>query len=175
MKNISRQGKYEKKNKMRLPLSAYLTYMLVATLLFTGVSFSKFATTTVSEDNARVAIMAADIDYAIDQELRIAPGETQEITVTLTNKEGGRVCEVTQDYTLTVENLTNNMALTYEYFLVDDETETKKDSATGTFYAGEENSVTYKIKISWGTAPQPANMAFEVDALKIVVKTEQVD
>lgn len=167
-------GKYLKK-KVRLPLSAYLMYLLVATLLFTGVSFSKFATTSSGEDDARVAVMAMDAVYDIPQELLIAPGETVELTVTLTNKEGSRICEVMQEYTLTVENLTNNMALTYEYYLLEGAEETKQTVATGTFQAGVAESATYKIKITWPDAPQPAGSAFEVDGLKIVVKAEQIN
>ena len=175
MKLTSSHGKYEKKKKMRLPLSAYLTYLLVATLLFTGVSFSKFATTSSGEDSARVAVMAMDTSYVIAEELPIAPGETVDFTVTLTNKEDNRICEVTQNYSMYVENLTNNMSLAFEYFLVEGASETKQDSVAGTFYAGVEESVTYKIKITWTGAPRPASSAFEVDGLKIVVKTEQVD
>lgn len=172
---MKRTGKYEKKNKMRLPLSAYLTYLLVATLLFTGVSFSKFATTSSGEDSARVAVMAMDTSYVIAEELPIAPGETVEFTVTLTNKEEDRICEVTQNYFMTVENLTNNMALSYDYFLMDGANAKVQDSVSGTFHAGVEESATYKIKITWTGTPQPASSAFEVDGLKIVIKTEQVD
>lgn len=172
---MKRTGKYEKKNKMHLPLSAYLTYLLVATLLFTGVSFSKFATTSSGEDSARVAVMAMDTSYVIAEELPIAPGETVEFTVTLTNKEEDRICEVTQNYFMTVENLTNNMALSYDYFLMDGANEKVQDFVSGTFHAGVEESATYKIKITWTGAPQPASSAFEVDGLKIVIKTEQVD
>lgn len=175
MKHTSSHEKYEKKNKMRLPLSAYLTYLLVATFLFTGVSFSKFATTSSGEDSARVAIMAMDTSYVIAEELPIAPGETVVFTVTLTNKEDNQICEVTQKYSMYVENLTSNMSLSYEYFLIDGTNETKQDPVAGTFYAGVEGSATYKIKITWTGVPQPAGSAFEVDALKIVVKAEQVD
>ena len=165
----------KKANAMHLPLGIYLIYLLVATLLFTGVSFSKFATTSSGEDSARVAVMAIDTTHVIAQELPIAPGETNDFTITLTNKENDRVCEVTQNYSMTVENLTNNMALSYEYYLVENGTETKKDAVTGTFGAGIEEAVTYKIKITWNGAPQPAASAFEVDGLEIVIKAEQVD
>lgn len=175
MKLTSSHGKYEKRKKMRLPLSAYLTYLLVATLLFTGVSFSKFAATTSENETAEVAVMAMDTSYVIAEDLSIAPGETVEFTVTLTNKKDNRICEVKQNYSMSVENLTNNMALAFDYFRMDGTTETKLDSVTGTFSANIEESTTYKIKITWTGAPQPASSAFEVDGLRIVIKTEQID
>lgn len=175
MKNISRQGKYEKKNQMRLPLSAYLIYLLVATLLFTGVSFSKFATTTSGEDSARVAVMAMDTTYSLGEYLYGTPGETKNFTITLTNKEGTKICEVAQKYTMSVESLTNNLALSCEYYKMDGTTETKVDAVSGTFPAGVEETATYIIKITWSGASQPAAKAFEVDALRIVINTEQID
>jgi len=50
----------ETAEKFRLPLSAYLCYLLVATLLFTGVSFSKFASAAGGSDTARVAKFSVD-------------------------------------------------------------------------------------------------------------------
>ena len=167
--------KYEKKNKLRLPISAYLTYLLAATLMFTGISFSKFATTSSGADHASVAVMAMDVSYEIENQFPIAPGETVEFTVTLTNKENGRICDITQNYSMTVENLTNNMNLSFSYILVDGENETAYNSASGTFHAGVEESATYRVIMTWTGAPQPANSAFEVDGLKIVIRSEQVD
>ena len=175
-----KQGKYMKRKKMRLPLSAYLTYLLVATLMFTGVSFSRFATTASGEDSARVAVMAMDSTAVINGTLLAAPGESRTFTVTVTNKEGLQVCEVAQEYTMYVENLSGNMNLTYEF--VDAETTTYTDAegvshtaVTGSFEAGVEASVTYTIKVTWNAGAQPEHMAFEVDALQVVVQAVQVD
>jgi len=43
------------KKRIKLPLHAYLLYLLVASLLFTGVSFSSYVATTSGADSARVA------------------------------------------------------------------------------------------------------------------------
>ena len=118
--------------------------------------------------------MATDI-YYLDQELYIAPGETVEFEVTLTNAEDEKICEITQNYIVTVENLTGNMSLDYQYFLVKDNVETLTAGMQGTFAAGIEESATYKIKVTWKDGPKSAASAFEVDGLKLVIKTEQVD
>ena len=152
-----------------------MIYLLVATFMFTGASFSKFASTSSEEDCARVAVMAMDTSCVIDRELAIAPGETVDFTIQLTNKQNDQICEVAQNYSMTVENLTNNMGLDCAYFLIDGAGETKKDTVSGTFHAGIEEVVTYKVKITWPQVPQPASSAFEVDGLKVVIKTEQVD
>lgn len=48
-KNIS-----EKKKRIRLPVHIYLLYLLAATLIFTGVTFSKYLVSTNAGDSARV-------------------------------------------------------------------------------------------------------------------------
>ena len=181
MKRANRHGNYKKKNKLRLPPIAYLTYLLVATLMFSGVSFSKFATTSSGEDSARVAIMAMDTIVTINCPLSAAPGgTTEEFTVIVTNKENSRVCEVAQQYTLYIENLSGNMNLTYEF--VDATTTTYTDAdgmthiaVTGSFEPGVEGSVTYTVRVTWNAEPQSEHMAFEVDALQVVVLASQVD
>lgn len=52
-----RKNKYssEKKKHIRLPIHVYLSYLLVATLIFTGVTFSKYITATNAGDSARIA------------------------------------------------------------------------------------------------------------------------
>ena len=181
MKRTSRHGKCENKNRMRLPLCAYLTYLLVATLMFSSVSFSKFATTSSSEDSARVAIMAMDTTVIISRPLKAAPcGTSEEFTVIVTNQENSQICDVAQEYTLYIENLSGNMNLTFEFVGVSTTTYTDTDgiphtAVTGSFEAGVEKILTYTVRVRWNAKPQPEHMAFEVDALRIVVLASQVD
>lgn len=84
--------KTEKKKAVRLPLSAYLSYLLVATLLFTGVSFSKFATSSSGWDSARVAQFSVTT--------AVADGQKQELDLDLST-----AAETKSDhYTFTVKN-----------------------------------------------------------------------
>lgn len=45
----------KKKNRVRLPLRAYLLYLLVVTFALTGVTFSRYVTSSDGGDGARVA------------------------------------------------------------------------------------------------------------------------
>lgn len=45
----------KKKNRVRLPLQAYLLYLLVVTFALTGVTFSRYVTSSDGGDGARVA------------------------------------------------------------------------------------------------------------------------
>lgn len=47
----------KKKNRVRLPLRAYLLYLLVVTFALTGVTFSRYVTSSDWGDGARVAVI----------------------------------------------------------------------------------------------------------------------
>lgn len=95
--------KYAKKQKVRLPLSAYLSYLLIATLLLTGVSFSKYATTGSADDGARVALVMLDGSGSGETDLSLGDGTASasyEFTIENYNVNG--VSEVSLNYTVTV-------------------------------------------------------------------------
>lgn len=166
------------KNKLRLPLRAYLSYILLATLLFTGVSFSKFATTSSGQDSARVAVMASDTSFVLN-DINLAPGDAYvDIPVTLTNQKDGRVCEVEQQYTMYVENITNNMELTFTYYndkgvLIKDG-DTPVSEVVGFFHAAAVDTDTYTIRVEW-TGPRTEEYSHAVDALRVRIVAEQLD
>lgn len=60
---------------LRLPLHTYLSYLLLATFVFTGVSFSKYSTAAVARDSGRVAAFSVGIQ-----------GEKEDVSLVL-NKE----------------------------------------------------------------------------------------
>lgn len=93
-KNIS-----ENSPKFRLPLRAYLTYILVATFLVTGVTYSKYVTRATGGDAARVMKMG-DVtitetgDFYEDYGLRIIPGVDLEKKAVVTFEGSEATCYV---------------------------------------------------------------------------------
>lgn len=163
--------------KLNIPmcLACILFCLTLFSLHLTGGLYAKYTAKAKGEDAVRVAVMAMDATLVIDEDIYIAPGETQDFEIILTNKEGDRICEVVQNYTLSVKNLTENMKLNFEYYAVDGENATKVVEASGVFPAGIETSENYRVRVTWPDAPQPANQAFEVDALQLIVNAEQID
>lgn len=70
------RAKHAKKRKLRLPLSAYLSYLLITTVLLTGVSTSKFASTHSISDNARIAVVELAGDKVDGQSTALDVGES---------------------------------------------------------------------------------------------------
>lgn len=62
MKTFFKGNELNRTRRVRLPLHVYLSYLLVATFLFTGISFSKYATTVSVQDEARVAVFSVSVD-----------------------------------------------------------------------------------------------------------------
>lgn len=95
--------KYAKKQKVRLPISAYLSYLLIATLLLTGVSFSKYATTGSADDSARVALVMLDGRGTSETTLSLGDGTESAIyEFYITNESAGTISEVPLSYTISV-------------------------------------------------------------------------
>lgn len=115
------RAKYETKQKVRLPLSAYLSYLLVATLLLTGISFSKFASTGSTDDGARVAVVVVDGGSSDATDLALGDGvESAGYSFYITNDNAnGLVSEVALSYTISVTvpdgNLPDGVAVTLTY------------------------------------------------------------
>lgn len=104
MKIFGYNEKHEKKSKMCIPLSAYLSYLLIATLLITGVSFSKYATTGGTDDGARVAVVVMDGGSdATSTDLSLGDGVlSASYAFYVTNNASERVSEVPLSYTVFV-------------------------------------------------------------------------
>lgn len=72
------KNKSENKKHTRLPIRAYLSYLLAATVVFTGVTFSKYVATSSAGDSARVAkfggLELTEPDAPENNEYIIAPG-----------------------------------------------------------------------------------------------------
>ncbi len=156
---------------MRLAL-ILLCATAFTTAMLSGL-YARYLTKSSGQDSARVALMAGDATYTLS-DLYAAPGEENRIRFTITNTEGGSVCEVAQTYRVKVINLTKNLPLAFTYFKVDGGEQTKIDKIQGVFHAGESQSVTYEVQILW-ESPQPATQAFEMDALQVIIETEQID
>jgi hypothetical protein len=146
-------------------------YLLIATFLFTGVSFSKYATTASGSDEARVA--AFDFEFTLTGAGSLAevlavdtyPGMKATYTIQVTDAS-----EVAVKYKVTAENLTGNTPVTAAITL-DGEA---YDSATF-FTTSEHGARELELTLSWDGNNNAASYAGEVDAVRITVIAEQID
>lgn len=166
------QGKHVTKRSRRVPLSVWLAYLLVATLIATGVTFSGYVTEAQGSDSARVAkfevseITSGETTLLLldlDTTQVVGPGMTMEHPIVVKNNS-----EVAIRYTLTATQTTFNLPkLTFTFVNVD-------DSSSGAELApGAEGS--YKLQISWPENANDIKYAGQVDLIQLTLRAEQVD
>jgi len=170
--NIKRlQGKHAKK-RVKLPMFVYVAYFLVATLVFTGVTFSGYITVTAAEDTARVARF--EISESGLQEhyitASIIPGESAVQELKIQNKS-----EVAVEYTIKVEKLTDNLPVAFR--IGETESEGNVFTYTQTLQPNETAENTYTLELIWPDTPEARDPAYsrQVDLLKVTVSAVQKD
>ena len=158
-----------KRKKQKLPIHIYLLYMILATLIFTGVTLSSYVSTSEGGDSATVALFANDTELTIPIQ-DCYPGCEFNITVNVRNYENGDVCEVSQAFEITAETVLDEIPLKLEWIGVE---------PRGNFYAIDgERDLQYNLKVSWpvnnGEYPS-SDYADKIEVIRLIVDCYQVD
>ena len=164
------------KRLKKIPLRVWLFYLLLISILCTGVTFASYKSESSGGSSTRVALFANDtkVDISITE---IEPGMSIEIPITVTNYDDDRICEVSQSYRMHAETFVGVLPLKLEWVSVD----TKNvvgDSVTGQFFLSDgEREHSYKLLVSWpidGGYPD-ADLVNEIEVIRLVVYCEQID
>ena len=184
---LAGRGRSRKQHKKatRIPVSVYMIYMLVVILTMTGVTLSGYVSSAHGADVVRVAVMATDVKLTIADQIPGHPGSSTVIPVEITNKEDDTICEVSQNYTLKVQALTDNIPLEYGLYSNDkctellakttSEADDKLLKVSGMFEAATEKTDKYWINIVWPEKENQTSYAFEIDGFEIIIDAEQID
>lgn len=170
----------EKRRGRPLPPAVYIVYLLVLTVILTGVTFSGYISSASGSDGARVAkfeIVETGVQ-AMYLKTAIVPGETQTKALSITNKS-----EVAVTYRIIAENLDNNLPLQVQFYKKGDAG--NKLPADGTEYfelPPNSEKVDYVLEISWndeekepGENPRDPKYAGMIDRLRVQLYVEQKD
>lgn len=98
----------EKKQKFHLPLSAYISYLLIITLVLSGISLARYTSTSSDVDVARIAVFSVSATAKTGQHsllvLDSAEGNSGEYVFEVRNDS-----EIATKYTVSVKNLPANV------------------------------------------------------------------
>lgn len=95
----------------KIPLRVYLGYLLILTLIFTAVSFAKFATAGDADDAARVASFTVGASVGSNNDLSIGFNDastsfnttkTASCSINVTNASGTEVAETAVGYEIVI-------------------------------------------------------------------------
>ncbi len=164
------------KSKTKLPIKRYLIYILIAVVLISNTTFSRYVSTSSGGSSVSVALFASDVSYVEDVQIPISihPGETVEFHIILTNFEldgDNRVSQVSQRYKLSHELMANRLPLTVTY-------DKQWNDMQLTNSNNGKITHTQTITVTWDNS-QPGNndytLADEIEVIRILVNVEQID
>ena len=179
MKNKTKIG------KINIPfcLAMFLFCLTLISIHITGGLYAKYAVSAVNNDDARVAAMKFDVALSAEKkseeiiitDIPTAPGESVLLNLNLTNfEENGKICEVALNYSVSIENIENNIPLEWEMY-TDSELTANAEKMEGIFDASIKESDSYWINIIWPETANDAAYAFEIDAIRLSIDAEQID
>ncbi len=155
--------------KVNIPmLVAFVLFCLtvISSYLTTGL-YAKYAVRSYNEDSATVAyfrVTESRRRFSEELVLSLSPG-IHETAIEVTNGS-----DVAIKYTITIENLTNNIPLLFEVEGGDG----TLDKHAETFFMEADTVQTYTLKIIW---PQEGSLDYMgmVDLIKITLRAEQIN
>lgn len=164
---VERFFRPEKKSGKRPPVFVYVGYLLVATVIFTGVTFSGYISTTMGNDQARVAkfeIKETGVQEILLGANRMLPGDIFSTPIKIQNSS-----EVRVELTITATLMHDNLPL--------DLTIDSVDATAGCVYYLDPGSPeqVYNLTVSWpGTLSDPI-YAGMTDMIRVIVNVVQED
>lgn len=169
----------EKKIKLHNLIFIYV----ITTIIVTVFSFSKYVTTVSTDNKAKLAAMATNMSVNITLTQEAYPGFSMVFPIEISNKENGRICDVSQEFILKIdradmENLPLEFSLYNDEFCTNKIDETEKDtflSESFNFTAGVEETKTYYLKVDWPENEKNESLAFEIGYFSVEIIATQVD
>lgn len=156
-----------------LPLRTYLWYLIVASLVCTGITVSSYVSTSRGGDSVRVALFANDVSISVPITEDCYPGCSFEIPITVSNYEVDGlteyVCDVSQEYTLEAQLLVGNLPLTVSW---------KNGDDSGLFNANDPaTDYTHYVVITWPVDAESVSYEYsdEIEVLRVIAISEQVN
>ncbi|MDY4173364.1 MAG: hypothetical protein SOY17_11535 [Evtepia sp.] len=184
MKTIpdEKSPKKRKERRIRLPFHVWLTYLLICTLLATGVSSARYVSTSTAGDSTRTAVLAVNASSSGSGNTLTIDKNNQSAgySFTVANEDNGTVCETTLQYDVIVE-LSNPLPADVSMELASDDGVTVvPDNMTGNtctfsdvgiFEAGIEENDSYTLVFQTTGSPS-VSCVINAD---VSVRAEQID
>lgn len=176
------------KNNIKFHILAWLLFAVILTLLIAPTTFSRYITTVKGADTAEVATVAL-AGNAENASLTVSvggmePGDTRTFVFQVTNTKDKKISDVAQSYTITIDT-TGNLPL--DYLLSAEVKDNEGFAAEGLPKDGGKTTTagrlphtasvthTYTLTVEWPLSENDPKYADEVDAVYLVVDSQQVN
>lgn len=171
-------------NKKILSPQKLAFIILITMMIVNTLSLSRYKSTTAGTSSTKIALLANDVSFSIEDTVKGYPGELNRIyPIIISNKKDEKICEVSQKYTISINKL-ESPNLPLEIALYKDSICTVKlnPNDDGTivdesfeFSAGTEDTKTYYLKVSWPSDRNSEEYSTEIEYFNIDITINQVD
>ena len=174
--------KYKKTRKRTIIKILILSF--ITTILSIELTLASYKSKINMQAATNIAVMASNVTADIENTLEGYPGcEPIVCPITLTNKDNGKICQIAQKFSISVNRKNiENLPLVFSLYKDQTCTEILEPDENGVyandefvFKAGIEDVQTYYLKIEWPEEEKNADLAFEIDYFELEIITEQVD
>lgn len=176
---IIKQCEQRNKRKGRLPIYVYLGYLLICTLLLTGVSFASYVSTSTASDSACVAKGMVTVSYSDDTEIEMSRPDDDGVE--------------TREFSFQVSNNASEVAIRYDVVVtldiplpdgvtmtLDEQPCSGSDNNVyifpnmGTFQAGVNDIKTHTLSFTGDFTEMPSETD-EIYTINISIHSQQID
>ena len=172
------------RNEHKIKSHNLIFLCFITTIIILSISFSRYESTVARDSTTRVAIMATDVLVDAQVPIGAYPGSDPIVCpIVITNKDGDRVCEVAQSFSLEIKrSAIENLPLTYALYKDEYCTEILEPDENGIyseenfkFTADRQQELTVYLKINWPEDKNNESYALEIEHFAIKVLANQMD
>ena len=155
---------------------------LILIMIGSAVTLARYISTIYGSSTARVALFGSSTRVEVNK-IKGKPGDVRIIPIEVINVKDGKVCEVSENFTIYInrrygKNLPLNINLFKDkeckqlIYMNDDKVYADNDFK---FLAGKSQTKTYYLKIEWPAELSSKDYAFEIDYISIDFRVIQID
>lgn len=172
-----------RRRERRVKVHNLLFLYVATTIIVTVVSFSKYVTTVSTDNIAKIAVMANSVSFDLDISKDAYPGYEAVYPIVLVNSEDGKICEVSQKYSMQIQREEiENIPLEFDLYKDEYCTEIIDKDENGYYTSDDfilngtqEETDTYYLKITWPKEYNDEYYAFEIGYFSIDIVSTQID
>lgn len=160
----------------RYKLAIVLSVSIVFFSLVVSLTYSKFHAAFETDTATRTAFFLGDRFESIPINAEIAPGESREIAIEVSDTDGAKRIETSMRYIIELESY-GSLPLTYELYKDQDKLNFTNNRVEGTMQVGAQQPQihNYHLKIIWPENEKNAVHENNLIAIRLNLRAEQID
>lgn len=167
-------------NKKSKSTKNIVVLTMLTTIIVMCFSLSKYESSVAGTTEATIALLANSVKTNLTN-ITGRPGDIFEYKITITNYEEENICEVSEEFNISL-SVTTNLPLSIRIYKDENFKEELTANSEGyyeddsfRFVAGEESEITIYIRIEWEETESDYLYSQELDSITLYTNITQLD